>query len=280
MPSAGISSATAALCSARTPMHCLVGLWVAITGRTAMLYRSLLGAIALSTALWVSTAGAQIFDYGKYPDLKGQWVRYGPSGADLKGPLIRNGPSGMFRTRFDPSKPPGLAQEPPLTPEYQAIYEANLRDQAEGGQGTDPTFTCLSPGMPRVMIAYAPMEVVVTPETTYILIEHIHDNRRIHTDGRDWPEDADPMFAGYSIGKWVDEDGDGRYDVLLVETRNMKGPRSYAASGIPLHSDNQTVVKERIYLDKADPNLLHDEITTIDHALTRPWVVMKTYRRV
>jgi hypothetical protein len=34
------------------------------------------------------------------------------------------------------------------------------------------------------------------------------------------------MFAGYSIGKWVDEDGDGRYDVLVVETRNMKGPRS------------------------------------------------------
>src|SRR5262249_39722125 len=50
--------------------------------------------------------------------------------------------------------------------------------------------------------------------------------------------------------------------------------------GIPLHSDNQTVVRERIYLDKADRSLLRDEITTIDHALTRPWVVMKTYRRV
>jgi hypothetical protein len=167
-----------------------------------------------------------------------------------------------------------------LTPEYQAIYEANLIDQAAGGQGTDPTFTCLAPGMPRIMIAYAPMEIVVTPDTTYILMEHIHDNRRIHTDGRDWPEDADPMFAGYSIGKWVDEDGDGRYDVLVVETRNMKGPRSFDASGIPLHRDNNTVVKERIYLDKADPNLLHDEITTIDNALTRPWVVTKSYRRL
>src|SRR6516225_28005 len=28
-----------------------------------------------------------------------------------------------------------------------------------------------------------------TPETTHILIEHIHDNRRIYTDGRDWPAD-------------------------------------------------------------------------------------------
>ena len=98
-----------------------------------MFYRSLPGAVALSAVLWLSTAGAQIFDYGKYPDLRGQWVRWGPSGPDLKGPLVRLGPTGQFRTRFDPHKPPGLAQEPPFTPEYQAIFEANLRDQAQGG---------------------------------------------------------------------------------------------------------------------------------------------------
>src|SRR5438552_1823925 len=84
-------------------------------GRTAMFHRSLLGVIAIS-ALWVPTAGAEILDYAKYPDLKGQWVRYGPSGPDLKGPLVRLGPSGQFRTRFDPHKPPGLRQEVPYTP--------------------------------------------------------------------------------------------------------------------------------------------------------------------
>jgi len=121
-----------------------------------------------------------------------------------------------------------------------------------------------------------------TPDTTHILIEHIHDSRRIHTDGRDWPEDMDanPMFAGYSIGKWIDEDGDGRYDVLVVETRGLKNPRTYDASGIPFHEDGRTIIKEKIYLDKADPSLLHDEITTIDNALTRPWTVVKNYRRV
>ena len=136
--------------------------------------------------------------------------------------------------------------------------------------------------MPRIMLAYAPMEVVVTQDTTYILMEHIHDNRRIHTDGRAFPDnmDDDPQFSGYSIGRWVDEDGDGRYDVLLVETRGLKGPRTYDASGIPFHRDNKTVIKERIFLDRADRNLLHDEITTIDNALTRPWVVMKNYQRV
>ena len=50
-------------------------------------------------------------------------------------------------------------------------------------------------------------------------------------------------------------------------------------NGMPLHEDNQSIFKERIHLDKADPNLLHDEITVIDHALTRPWTVDKRYIR-
>jgi hypothetical protein len=104
--------------------------------------------------------------------------------------------------------------------------------------------------------------------------------RRIYTDGRDWPKGLEPSFMGYSIGKWIDEGGTGQYNLLEVETRNLKGPRSFDPSGIPLHKDNQTVVLERIYLDKADSNILRDDITTIDHALTRPWAVTKNYRRV
>ena len=177
----------------------------------------------------------------------------------------------------------GREEKPPLTPEYQAIYEANLIDMEKGGQGIDPTYSCLSPGMPRVMIPYIGMEVVVTPPVTYILFGRDWDfNRHIYTDGRGFPADMalEPRFLGYSIGKWLDTDGDGRYDTLEVETRGMKGPRVYDASGIPLHADNETVVQERIYLDKADPNLMHDDITTMDHALTRPWVVNQSYRRV
>jgi hypothetical protein len=59
-------------------------------------------------------------------------------------------------------------------------------------------------------------------------------------------------------------------DVLEVETRGMKGPRVMDSTGLPLHNDNQTIVKERIYLDEKNPNVLYDEITTIDHAFTRP----------
>jgi len=90
--------------------------------------------------------------------------------------------------------------------------------------------------------------------------------------GRAWPEDAEPTFAGYSIGKWVDEDGDGKYDALEVETRHLKLPRGYDITGIPFHSDGKAVIKERMYLDKADKNVLWNDITITDNALTRPYI--------
>jgi hypothetical protein len=230
-----------------------------------MPYQFSIAAAALAAALSLSIADARAWDDLKYPDLAGQWVRVGPAGF--------NG------TRFDPSKPPGRGQEAPLKAEYQAIFEANLADQAAGGQGTTPTYACLSPGMPRATNGYNQIEFVVTPATTYVLVQHINDDRRIFTDGRDWPAKAEPTFMGYSIGKWVDTKGEGRFDTLEVETRNFKGPRTFDSSGIPLHPDGRTIVKERFYLDQADPNVFHDQVTVIDNALTRPWTVLKTYRR-
>ena len=226
-----------------------------------MLDRSLLGAVVLVAALCAASAPSRAWDDAQYPDLKGQWRAIGGPG------------------RFDISKPGGRGQQAPLTPEYQALFEANLVDQASGGQGTTPTYKCLSPGMPRVTNGYGEMEFVITPDTTYILVDHILDDRRIFTDGRNWPADLEPTLLGYSIGHWIDTTGSGRYDVLEVETRGFRGPRSFDASGIPLHHDNETVVKERIYVDKADPNVAHDEVTVYDHALTRPWTVTKNYRR-
>jgi hypothetical protein len=124
-----------------------------------------------------------------------------------------------------------------------------------------------------------PMEIVIKRDTTYLLMENPSNLRRIYTDGRAFPTDESPSWMGYSIGRWMDEDGDGRYDALEVETRNLKNPRTFDSSGLPLHKDAQTVVKERFFLDKANPDTLYDQITTYDHALTRPWSVTKTMRR-
>jgi len=227
--------------------------------------RSAIGAVALAAAVLLLTgAGARAFDDAQYPDLKGQWRRISPPG----------------QPAFDPGKPRGYGQEAPLTPEYEAVYAANIADMQAGGEGQWPGFTCRPPGMPPMMTAYEPMEIVVLPEITYIMIDHIHDtHRRVYTDGRDWPAEIEPTFGGYSIGRWLDEDHDGRYDTLEVETRAIKGPRAFDASSLPLHADNETVVTERIFLDKADANVLHDQITVFDHALTRPWTVLKSYAR-
>jgi hypothetical protein len=227
-----------------------------------MLHRCPIDAIAL-VATWVATANAQGFDLGKYPDWSGQWDK-----SDAGPP------------RYDPSKPAGRGQQAPLTPEYRANFEANLADQAAGGQGNDTTYKCIPLGMPRQMTGVSPMEFVFSPSATYILFESaMAPTRRIYTDGRDWPKDEDTTFTGYSIGRWIDSDGGARYDTLEVETRNMRGPRVFDPSGLPVHADNQTIIKERVFLDKANADILHDQMTTIDHALTRPWTATKNYKR-
>jgi hypothetical protein len=203
---------------------------------------------ALAIGLLAPSAVAQVVDFSKYPDFRGQWDRTGPpNNWQLGGP-------------------------PPLTPEYQKIYDASKAAQRTGKPGNWPSTFCVPEGMPAMMNMYNPMEIIITPETTYLLTSHNNDMyRRIYTDGRDWPADAERTLAGYSIGRWVDETGGGKYNALEVETRFLRGPRAYEVSGIPFHEDNQTIIKERFYLDKANRNTLYDDITVLDNALTRPW---------
>jgi len=226
------------------------------------------GAALLVMALAAVPDMARAGDEAKYPDLRGQWMG-----------VLRTRPGLPGQPSFDAGKPWGKGQEAPLTAEYQAVLEENLKSQKEGSFFDWMGATCHGFGMPLITYGFEPQEFIVTPETTYILINWIEHNRRIYTDGRDWPKEIEPTLTGYSIGKWIDEDGDGRYDVLEVETRGFKGPRHYDAAGTPLHHDNQSVFKERIYLDKNDKNVMHNEITVYDHALTRPWTVTRDLRR-
>jgi hypothetical protein len=232
-----------------------------------MLHRGSIWVLAQAVAVLSTIGSAQALDETRYPNLKGQWNRFVVRG--VPGP-----PS------FDQAKSNGLGQKAPLTPEYQKILEDSVADQRAGGQGNNTEHArCVAAGMPWMMIGFRPLEFLVSPDVTHIIIADYDPLRRVFTDGRDWPTNQEPTFAGYSIGKWIDEDGDGKFDVLEVETRNFKGPRVYDSSGLPLHRDNQSVFKERIYLDKSNPNLLHDEITVIDNALTQPWTVDKRYVR-
>ena len=174
-----------------------------------MLNRSSIGAFVMLT-LCTSFSGAQAFDESKYPDFKGQWSRVGA-------------PRWL-----------GRGDKAPLTPEYQAYYQAILADQAAGGTGNWPSAFCIPQGMPAMMNLFDPMEIVVTADTTYILISHINDSyRRIYTDGREWPlpGEVEPTYAGYSIGRWIDEDGNGKYDAVFQGTTGVRIDRPASAPG-------------------------------------------------
>jgi hypothetical protein len=233
-------------------------------------------------AVFVTAGAVRAAEDMKYPNWQGAWSRWVPPKA-VRDP--GNGGAAFTaggQPSFDQSKPWGQGQEAPLTPEYQKVLEDSIADQARGGQGNfyDHAVRCQPGGMPLMTIAFQPIEFVVTPVATYVLIGGSEHFRRIFTDGRGWPAEIEASYAGYSIGHWIDEDGDGVYDVLEVETRGpFKGHRTYDATGLPLHFDNQSVFFERIHRDKAADNILHDEITVTDHALTRPWTVDKKYVR-
>src|ERR1700734_1012083 len=93
--------------------------------------------VLMAAALCMPTTALRAFDDAIYPDLNGQWTR-----------AVVPGVVGL--PPFDPTKPPGRGQQAPLTPEYQAKFEANMaKDKA--GQVVDPKFTCGPVGMPRAL---------------------------------------------------------------------------------------------------------------------------------
>src|SRR5258707_11670326 len=152
--------------------------------------------VALAAGLLATSAIAQVVDFGKYPDFKGQWDRVGP-----------------------PNNWRQLAGPPPLTPEYQKIYDASVAEQRAGRPGNWPSTFCLPEGMPAMMNLYNPMEIIVTPETTYILMSHNNDvYRRNYTDGPHWPADTRRTLVGYSIGRGGREEGGGQKTPPAGET--------------------------------------------------------------
>ena len=93
-----------------------------------MLYRNSIGAAVLAAVFVAAIADVRAQVEMKYPDWSGQWLRTGG-------------------IQWDPTKPLGRGQQAPLTPEYQAIFEASLADQAVGGAGNDARYSCFPVGI-------------------------------------------------------------------------------------------------------------------------------------
>src|SRR5215475_1714647 len=150
-----LKNAGASLSNARGSPHLAVrnGRQAGRSQGSVMSYRMAIG-VTVVAALCAALVGAQAHDESKYPDWGGQWKR----------------PRGIG-TQWDQTKPLGRAQEAPLTPEFQAVLEASIKDQASGGQGNDPHVTCVSNGVPRIMTATFPIAFVITPAVTYVHFE-------------------------------------------------------------------------------------------------------------
>src|SRR5438876_11222760 len=150
--------------------------------------RSSLALVVTAAVLLATSTAAPAFDESKYPNWRGQWQQLGGG-----------------QKAWDPSRPPGIAgQEVPLTREYRAIHEANLKNETEGGVEADPTARCIPAGFPRVMMAVQPMEIVIMPLATYFMLQEFNTLRRVYTDARKFPADFELSYTGYSIGEWQD----------------------------------------------------------------------------
>ncbi len=94
--------------------------------------------------------------------------------------------------------------ETPLRPEF-----ADLLRQRRGKE--TPLLHCLPIGIPADDLLPGPFKIIQTPGLTLIRNEYENTFRQIYTDGRKPPADPDPLWLGYSVGRW-----DG--DTLQVDT--------------------------------------------------------------
>lgn len=158
----------------------------------------------------------------------------------------------------------------PLTPEFQARYDAIKAERKAGRAVADPGANCMPPGMPRLMVNPYPFEVLHTPGRITLIFTTDNHVRRIFTDGRSHPEELMPTMNGHSVGHWEG-------DTLVVETVGLRADKYLQNTGLP-HSD-QLVVHERIRL--LNPDKLEDAITMVDpKAFTRPYQSVRTYTRL
>jgi hypothetical protein len=199
------------------------------------------------------------------PDFTGVWDRQNP----LPQPNAQRATGGSAQS---PNGPQFAGQAPPIKPEFKAAYDAEVKRLADaekrGEPDTSQNTMCLPQGMPAMMLAIFPMEVVQTPKQVTIIEEAFTQIRRLYI-GEDPPkvEDAEPGFYGHTGAKW-----DG--DTLVAETVGLKTNVLYR--NVP-HSENLRI-HERLKMLDADH--FEDEITYVDpQYLTGPWTWKWTYQR-
>lgn len=161
---------------------------------------------------------------------------------------------------------------PKLKEPYASQWKARRADRdAKLKAGTplaDPNTLCLPEGMPSVMAAIFPLQILQTPGQITILAEFLAQTRRILLNKQMPPDDElSPNYYGYSVGHWEG-------DTLVVTTRGVREDVQFFE--IP-HSGKMQIT-ERIRLTA--PGMLENQIVMEDpDMLVEPYRVTYGYRR-
>jgi len=148
------------------------------------------------------------------PDLSAPTPRTGDGKPDLSGVwVVRNG---NFYLTWD------LKPEE-MQPWAAAVYKESQSNFRRGSDG----IACLPPG-PKAAIGVGPfpIKIIQNPGLTVILHEYDTLFRQVFTDGRALPEDPNPTWMGYSIGRWEG-------DTLIVTTAGFNDRTTIDLAGHP-----------------------------------------------
>jgi len=143
--------------------------------------------------------------------------------------------------------------DPPLKPKYLKAYKASQQQSSPTVSKVSGALEkCWVEGMPGVMAARAPLEIVQTPGQVTVLAEYMGQTRRIFLDEKmPAPGDITPGYMGMSVGKW-------NGDSLEVETVGVREDVRY--QGMP-HSGKMKIVEK---LRLTGPDQLQDEVVIHD----------------
>jgi hypothetical protein len=153
--------------------------------------------------------------------------------------------------------------EVPIQPWAAAVYKEH---QEQNGKG-HPSERCISHGLPDYDALAVPFKLIQTQGEVAVLYEAFNHYRQIFTDGRGFPENREPTWLGYSVGKW-----DG--DTLVVDTVGFNDKTWLDSTGKP-HSDAMHLIER---YRRPDLGHLSVALTIEDEkALTKPYTFTRTF---
>ena len=159
---------------------------------------------------------------------------------------------------------------PPLKPEAAQLY-AKRKQAKASGKGDDPVAQCLPHGIPRLLSANQPINILQKPKQITVLYQANHQSRMFYVgDPVPTPENApDVTYDGTSVARW-----DG--EALVVDTFSLNDQTWLDDVGLP-HTDKLRVV-ERYELMGADRMRVTIKVTDPD-TFTAPWDMQLTFKK-